>query len=143
MAIQRTLSMIKPDAVAAGSIGAIIAMMEKAGLTVRAMKMLRLTRAQAEGFYAVHRERPFFNDLCEFMTSGPIVVLLLEGEDAIATYRALMGPTNSSVAPEGTLRHHFGTNIERNAVHGSDSPDNAEIEAGYYFTDFELNGLGW
>lgn len=141
--IEQTLAMIKPDAVQKGVIGPIITMMEQAGLAVRAMKMVHLTRAQAEGFYAVHKERPFFSDLCDFMTSGPIVALMLEGEDAVSRYRALMGPTNSLEAPEGTIRQAFGTNLERNAVHGSDSPDNAQIEINYYFAPFERNGLGW
>lgn len=138
---ERTLSMIKPDAVQAGKAGAIIAMMQEAGLKVVCMKMLRLNQAQAEGFYAVHRQRPFFHSLCEFMSSGPIVVLLLEGEDAIARYRALMGPTDSRKASGDTIRGRYGTDIERNAVHGSDAPETAAVEIAYYFTPYELNSL--
>ena len=141
MAIERTLAMIKPDAVAKHAIGGIIKMMENGGLNVVAMKMRRFTSKQAEGFYAVHKERPFFGDLCTFMSSGPIVALILEGEDAIATYRALMGSTNSQEAPEGTIRAAYGTNIERNAVHGSDAPETAAIEMAYHFSEAELNGL--
>jgi nucleoside-diphosphate kinase len=141
MATERTLSMIKPDAVAKNAIGGIIKMMEEAGLQVVAMKMRRFTRKQAEGFYAVHKERPFFADLCTFMSSGPIVALILEGEGAIAKYRELMGPTNSKEAPEGTIRGAYGTDIERNAVHGSDAPETAAIEMAYHFSEVELNGL--
>ena len=139
--MENTLSMIKPDAVAKGAIGGIIAMIEKEGLKVKALKMLRLSKAQAEGFYAVHKERPFFNDLCEFMTSGPIVALALQGEDAISRYRKLMGETDSTKATEGTIRHAFGTNIERNACHGSDAPETSAVEIPYFFSPYELNGL--
>ena len=135
--------MIKPDAVSKNYIGGIIKLMEEAGLKVVAAKMLRLDRAQAEGFYDVHKERPFFNDLCGFMTSGPIMVMILEGEDAVNTYRSLMGATNSAEAAEGTIRNAYGANIERNAVHGSDSPENAVIEINYYFNEYEQHGLGW
>ena len=141
--VQRTLSMIKPDAVSKNTIGGIIKMMEEAGLKIVAAKMLRLDRAQAQGFYAVHKERPFFGSLCDFMTSGPIVAMILEGDDAITRYRDLMGATDSALAAEGTIRHAYGESKEANAVHGSDSPENAEIEINYYFTDYELRGLGW
>ncbi len=135
--------MIKPDAVSKNTIGGIIKMMEEAGLKIVAAKMLRLDRAQAQGFYAVHKERPFFGSLCDFMTSGPIVAMILEGDDAITRYRDLMGATDSALAAEGTIRHAYGESKEANAVHGSDSPENAEIEINYYFTDYELRGLGW
>lgn len=141
MAIERTLSMIKPDAVAKNAIGGIIKMMEDGGLNVKAAKMTRLTPKQAEGFYAVHKERPFFGSLVEFMTSGPIMVLLLEGEDAIKRYRDVMGPTDSEKAPKDTIRGVYGTNIEKNAVHGSDAPETAAIEIAYHFSESELNGL--
>lgn len=141
MAIQRTLSIIKPDAVEKGVIGSVIAMLEQGGLRVKAVKMVRLSRAQAEGFYAVHRERPFFDSLCQFMTSGPIVVQVLEGEDAIARNREIMGETDSAKAAEGTIRNRFGTNIERNAVHGSDAPETAAVEIAYFFAPGELAGL--
>jgi len=141
--IQQTLSMIKPDAVKKNAIGEIIAMLERGGLKITAAKMLRLSRTQAEGFYAVHRERPFFNSLCDFMTSGPIMAMVLEGEDAISRYREIMGVTDSTKAAEGTIRHRFGTNIEHNAVHGSDAPETALFEIGYYFNGYEINGLGW
>jgi nucleoside-diphosphate kinase len=139
--IERTLSLIKPDAVARGAIGAIAAELEKGGLRIVSLKMLRLGRAQAEGFYEVHRERPFFKSLCEFMSSGPIVALCLEGEGAIARYRELMGATDSLKAAEGTIRKRFGTNVERNAVHGSDGPDTARTEIAYFFSPCELRGL--
>lgn len=141
MAIERTLAMIKPDAVAKNAIGGIIKMMEDGGLKVVIAKSRRLTRKQAEGFYAVHRERPFFPDLCGFMTSGPIMALVLEGDNAIARYREIMGPTDSEKAPAGTIRGAYGTNIERNAVHGSDAPETAAIEIAYHFSEAELNGL--
>ena len=140
--MERTLSIIKPDAVSKGVIGSIIQMLEKGGLRVAAAKMLRLDRAQAEGFYAVHKERPFFKDLCDFMISGPIVAMVLEGEGAIARNREIMGQTDSTKAAEGTIRHAFGTNIERNAVHGSDAPETAHFEIAYFFSAAELNGLG-
>ncbi|MBW2735619.1 MAG: nucleoside-diphosphate kinase [Deltaproteobacteria bacterium] len=141
MAIERTLAMIKPDAVEKNAIGGIIKMMEDSGLKVVVAKMRRLTPKQAEGFYGVHRERPFFSDLCGFMTSGPIMALVLEGEDAIATYRGLMGPTDSAKAPKDTIRGVYGSSIERNAVHGSDATDTAAFEISYHFSEAELNGL--
>jgi nucleoside-diphosphate kinase len=140
--VERTLSIIKPDAVGKGVIGPIVKLLEEGGLRVVAMKMLRLSRRQAEGFYAVHRERPFFGSLCEFMTSGPVVVQVLEGEGAINRNREIMGVTDSAKAAPGTIRNLFGTNIERNAVHGSDAPETAQTEIAYFFAPYELNGLG-
>lgn len=136
--IERTLAIIKPDAMAARRAGAILSMIEQAGFRLLAMRLLRLTRAQAEGFYAVHREKPFFDSLCRFMTEGPVVVMALEAEDAIRKWRDLMGPTDPAQAPEGTVRRLYGTNIERNAVHGSDGPDTARFEVGYFFAGLEL-----
>ena len=130
--MERTLSIIKPDAVQKGVIGSVIKLLEEGGLKVVAAKMLRLSRKQAEGFYAVHRERPFFASLCEFMTSGPVVVQVLEGEGAIARNREIMGVTDSTKAAPGTIRNLYGTNIERNAVHGSDAPATAEQEIGFF-----------
>ena len=124
-----------------GAIGGVIQLIEQGGLRVVTIKMLRLSRAQAEGFYAVHKERPFYGSLCDFMTSGPIVVLVLEGKDAIRRYREIMGPTNPAEASEGTIRKQYGSNIERNAVHGSDSPDTARAEISYYFSENDLNAL--
>jgi len=140
--VERTLSIIKPDAVQKGVIGSVIKLLEEGGLKVVAAKMLRLSRKQAEGFYAVHRERPFFASLCEFMTSGPVVVQVLEGEGAIARNREIMGVTDSTKAAPGTIRNLYGTNIERNAVHGSDAPETAATEIAYFFAPYELNGLG-
>ncbi len=136
--LERTLSIVKPDAVAAGATGDILNRFEKAGLTIIALKKMRLTEAQAQGFYAVHRERPFFSDLVKFMTEGPIVVSALEGENAIAKNRELMGPTDSSQAEPGTIRGDHGTDIERNAVHGSDAPETARIEIAYFFNATEI-----
>lgn len=141
--MERTLSLIKPDAVRKNAIGAIISMLEAGGLKLVGAKLLRLSRAQAEGFYAVHRERPFFSSLCEFMTSGPILAMVLEGENAIAKNREIMGVTDSKKAAPGTIRARFGTNIEQNAVHGSDAPETARTEVAYFFAPCELNGLGW
>ena len=138
MAIERTFGIIKPDAAAKGAVGGIIDMIEKAGLRLVALHMRRLSPAEAEGFYAVHKARPFFKDLIKFMTSGPCVVMALEGEDAIARYRELMGPTDSKKAPAGTIRAKYGTDIERNAVHGSDGPDTAKFELSFFFTGAEL-----
>jgi nucleoside-diphosphate kinase len=123
MALERTFSIIKPNAVAKNKVGAILAMIEGAGLKIVGTRMLHLTRAQAEGFYAVHRERPFFDSLCAFMCSGPVVVSVLEGEDAIARYREIMGATNPANAAEGTIRKLYADDIEANAVHGSDGPE--------------------
>ena len=136
--LERTLSIVKPDAVAAGATGDVLSRFEKAGLTIIALKKMRLTEAQAQGFYAVHKERPFFSDLVKFMTEGPIVVIALEGENAIAKNRELMGPTDSSQAEPGTIRADHGTDIERNAVHGSDAPETARIEIAYFFNATEI-----
>jgi nucleoside-diphosphate kinase len=138
MAMQRTFSIIKPDAVAKNLIGAIYSRFEKAGLRVVAAKMLRLTRSQAEGFYAVHKARPFFKDLVDFMTSGPVMVQVLEGEDAIMKNREIMGATNPKEAAAGTIRADFAGTIDENAVHGSDGPETAKIEVAYFFSEMEI-----
>ena len=138
MAIERTLSIIKPDAVARNAIGAIIARLEDAGLRVVAARMLHLNREGAEGFYAVHRERPFFSELVEFMTSGPVLVQVLEGENAIEKNREVMGATNPADAAPGTIRADFADEITENAVHGSDSPENAVTEIEYFFKPEEI-----
>ena len=138
MAVERTLSIIKPDAVARGAVGAILATFEDAGLRPIAIKMLQLSESQARGFYAVHKERPFYASLVKFMTSGPVVVSVLEGEGAIARNRELMGDTNSAKAAPGTIRARFGADIERNAVHGSDAPATAWIEIAYFFNAMEI-----
>jgi nucleoside-diphosphate kinase len=134
---QRTLTIVKPDAVANGVTGEILSRFEKAGLEIVALKKLRLSEEQARGFYAVHKERPFYGELVEFMTSGPVVVGVLEGPDAIAKNRELMGPTDSTTAEPGTIRGDFGTDIERNAVHGSDAPETARVEIAYFFNAME------
>lgn len=136
--MERTLSIVKPDAVAAGNLGAILQTIEEAGLKLIGVRMLHMSRAQAEGFYAVHRERPFFGSLVEFMTSGPVVVSVLEADDAVNRYRKLMGATNPEEAEEGTLRKLFATNIERNACHGSDAPETAVQEIAYFFGAADL-----
>lgn len=136
----RTLTIVKPDAVAAGNTGAILAAVEEAGFRLVALRLVRLDRREAEGFYAVHRERPFFGSLCEFMSSGPAVAAVLEREDAVSSLRALMGATSPAEAAEGTIRARFASSIERNAIHGSDSPENAAIEIGYFFPGVELAG---
>ena len=133
MSVERTLSIIKPDAVAKNIIGKIYSRFEKAGLKIVEARMQHLTRAEAEGFYAVHRERPFFNDLVKFMTSGPIMIQVLEGEDAIALNRKLMGATNPAEAEPGTIRADFAQSIDANAVHGSDGPETAKTEIAYFF----------
>ena len=138
MAVERTLSIIKPDAVEQNNIGNILAMIQGAGLKILGMRMLHLTRAQAEGFYEVHRERPFFGELVEFMTRGPVVVSALQGEDAVARYRALMGATNPDDAEDGTIRKAYGTDVGENACHGSDSVENGKIEVGYFFPEYLL-----
>ncbi len=135
MAIERTLSIIKPDAVAKNLIGEIYSRFEKNGLRIIAARMLQLTRAQAEGFYAVHRGRPFYQDLVEFMTSGPVVVQVLEGEGAVNKNRELMGATNPRDAAPGTIRADFATTVDENAVHGSDGPDTAKQEIAFFFGD--------
>ena len=136
--VQRTLTIVKPDAVAKGVTGEILSRFEKAGLEIVALKKLRLTEQQARGFYAVHKERPFYANLVGFMTSGPVVVGVLEGPDAIAKNRELMGPTDSTKAEPGTIRGDFGTDIERNAVHGSDAPETARVEIAYFFNATEI-----
>ncbi len=138
MAVERTLSIIKPDAVAKNVIGEIYTRFERAGLRIVAAKMVHLSREQAEGFYAVHRERPFFNDLVQFMTSGPVFVQALEGEDAIRKNRDIMGATNPKEAAAGTLRHDYAESIDANAVHGSDGPDTARTEIDYFFSADEI-----
>lgn len=138
MPAERTFGIVKPDAVAKGAIGGVIAMIEKSGLKIVGLRLLQLGQSQAEGFYAVHKARPFFNDLVTFMTSGPCVVMAIEGDGAVSRYREVMGPTDSKKAPAGTIRQAYGTDIERNAVHGSDSPDNAKIELEYFFKAGEL-----
>lgn len=135
MAVEQTLSIIKPDAVAKNVIGEIYSRFEKAGLRIVAARMLHLSKEQAGGFYDVHKERPFFNDLVEFMTSGPVVVQVLEGEDAIAKNREVMGATNPKEAAPGTIRADFASTIDENAVHGSDAPETAEREIAFFFPD--------
>jgi nucleoside-diphosphate kinase len=138
MSVERTFSIIKPDAVAAGQAGAILAMIEQAGFKVLALRMTRLTQAQAQGFYAVHREKPFFPGLVKFMTEGPLIVLALEREDAIAKWRESMGATNPVNAAEGTIRKRFAANVERNCVHGSDAPETAQTELRFFFSTSDL-----
>jgi nucleoside-diphosphate kinase len=142
MAVERTLSIIKPDAVAKNVIGQIYARFEKAGLNIIAARMLRLSRAQAEGFYAVHRERQFFKDLVDFMISGPVMVQVLEGENAIQKNRDLMGATDPKKAAKGTIRAEFADSIDANAVHGSDSPQSAATEIAYFFPKQEIYSRG-
>lgn len=138
MSVERTFSIIKPDAVAAGQAGEILAMIEKAGFKVLAMRMTRLTETQARGFYAVHKERPFFTGLVKFMTEGPIVVMALERADAVKGLREVMGATNPANAAEGTIRKRFATNIERNCIHGSDAPETAAQELAFFFSTADL-----
>lgn len=140
MAIERTLSIIKPDATRRNLTGQINSRLEAAGLRIIAQKRIRLTREQAEGFYAVHAERAFFNDLCDFMCSGPVVVQAMEGEGAVARNREVMGATNPANAEDGTIRKEFGESIEANSVHGSDSPENAAIEIAFFFAQTEIVG---
>jgi nucleoside-diphosphate kinase len=140
MAIERTLAIVKPDAVAKGASGEILRRIEAKGLRIVALKKLQLSEQIARGFYAVHKARPFFEDLVAFMTSGPVVVAALEGENAIAVWRELMGPTDSTKAPAGTVRCDFGTDIERNAVHGSDAAATATLEIAYFFDATEILG---
>jgi nucleoside-diphosphate kinase len=141
MAIERTFSIIKPDAVKKNVIGGVTQKLEEGGLRVVASRMVRLTEAQAKAFYAVHKERPFYGDLVRFMTEGPVVVQVLEGDNAIARNREIMGATNPEKADAGTIRKLFGTNIERNAVHGSDAPDTAKQEIAFFFSGAELATL--
>lgn len=136
--IEKTLSIIKPDAVSKGAIGGILNKFEKSGLRIASLKKIILSKSEAEGFYAVHKERGFFNSLTEFMCSGPVVALVLEGEDAIKRNREIMGATDPKSASEGTIRKEFGDNIERNAVHGSDSQASADFEIPYFFSSIEL-----
>jgi nucleoside-diphosphate kinase len=138
MATEQTFAIIKPDAVAAGHTGLILGMIEKAGFRIRGMKMTRLSKQQAEGFYEIHRERPFFTGLVNFMTEGPVIVMVLERDNAIKHWREVMGATNPEKAAEGTIRKHFAKNIERNAVHGSDAPETAAIEIPFFFSMAEL-----
>ena len=140
MATQRTFSIIKPDATRRNLTGAINAKIEAAGLRIVGQKRIHMSKAQAEAFYAVHAERPFYNDLVSFMISGPVVVQVLEGENAVAAYRQVMGATNPADADEGTIRKEFAGSIEANSVHGSDSDENAVIEIGHFFTEDEIVG---
>lgn len=137
---QRTFSIIKPDATSRNLQGAILKMIQDAGLQIAAMKMIHMTRQQAEGFYAVHKDKPFFDSLTEFMSSGPVVVSVLEGDNAISRYRDVMGATNPANALEGTIRKAFALDIEKNSVHGSDAPETAEVEIAYFFSQVEIAG---
>ena len=139
--MQRTFAIIKPDAVTSGHQGGILSKIQEAGLRVVALKTVRLSQTQAEGFYAVHKARPFFGSLVTFMTEGPVVAMILEGDGAIAKWRDLMGPTDATKAPKNTLRGTYGTSIERNATHGSDAEDTAAYEMGFFFSGLELAGL--
>ena len=134
----KTFTILKPDTVKAGNAGAIISMIEKEGFRIRAVKMLHLTEAQAQGFYYVHKERPFFGSLVKFMTEGPVVMMVLEADGAIDKLRKVMGATDPAKADAGTIRKQFGTNIERNAIHGSDGPETAAFEIGYFFNQLEI-----
>jgi len=140
MAVERTFAIIKPDAVKKKVAGQILARIEASGLDIVAIKKIQLSEQGAKGFYAVHKARPFFGDLVRFMTSGPVVALVLEGEGAIKKWRDLMGPTNSQQAPKGTLRGDFGTDVEQNATHGSDAPETARLEISYFFNASEICG---
>jgi nucleoside-diphosphate kinase len=138
--MEKTLSIIKPDGVSRGLIGEVIKRFEANGIRIAAMKMLQMNLKQAQGFYAVHRERPFFDSLTDFMTSGPVLAMVLEGENVIEKNRTLMGATNYKEAAEGTIRRDFATDIEKNVVHGSDSPETAAFEISYFFNQLEING---
>ena len=138
--MERTLSIIKPDGVKRALIGEVIKRFDTNGIKIAAIKMIHMTRSQAQGFYAVHKERPFFDSLSAFMSSGPAVVMVLEGENVIARYRELMGATNYKEAAPGTIRADFATDIEKNVVHGSDAPETAAFEIGYFFNHFEIVG---
>jgi nucleoside-diphosphate kinase len=138
--MERTLAIIKPDGVSRGLIGEVINRLEKGEYKIKAMKMLHLTKEQAEGFYAVHKGKPFFESLTDFMSSGPAVVMILEGENVISRYRELMGATNYKEAAEGTIRKEFATDIEKNVVHGSDAPETAAFEMAYFFNNLEMVG---
>ncbi len=138
--MEKTLSIIKPDGVSGGLIGEVIRRFEKNNIKIVGMKLLKMTKTEAEGFYMVHKERPFFDSLTDFMSSGPVVVMVLEGEDVIDKNRRLMGATNPEDADEGTIRKDFATEIEKNVVHGSDSPETASVEIAYFFNRFEITG---
>jgi len=138
MSVERTFSIIKPDAMAAGQAGEILSMIEKAGFKILALRMTRLTEAQAQAFYAVHRERPFYAGLVKFMTEGPVIVMALERDDAVKKLRDVMGATNPANAAEGTIRKRFASNIERNCIHGSDAPETAETELRFFFSTSDL-----
>jgi nucleoside-diphosphate kinase len=143
MAIQRTLSLIKPDGLEKGIVGKLVGRFEEQGLKPIAMRLVRLTPRDAEGFYAVHRQRPFFKSLVEFMTSGPILAMVLEGEEAVGKNREIMGATDPAKAAAGTIRKDFATDVEKNTVHGSDSAENAAVEIGYFFNALELQSYDW
>jgi nucleoside-diphosphate kinase len=143
MANERTLSIIKPDGVEKGLIGKIIARFEEKGLKPVAIRLAHLSKAEAEGFYAVHKARPFFNDLVKFMTSGPVVLMVLEGENAVLANRDIMGATDPKKAADGTIRKDFATDIEKNTVHGSDSVENAKIEVSYFFPEVQIHAYEW
>ncbi len=143
MGYERTLSIIKPDGVEKGVIGKVISRFESNGLKPVAIRMARLSNAEAEGFYAVHKQRPFFGDLVKFMTSGPVVLMVLEGEGAVARNREVMGATDPKKAAEGTIRKDFATDIEKNTVHGSDSPENAKSEISYFFPETAISSYDW
>ena len=138
--MEKTFTILKPDTVKAGNIGAIISQLEKEGFRIRAMKMVHLTEAQAQGFYYVHKERPFFGSLVKFMSEGPIVPMILEADNAVEKLRKVMGATDSKKAEAGTIRKQFGTDIERNAIHGSDGPETAAFEIAYFFSQLEVVG---
>jgi nucleoside-diphosphate kinase len=138
MSSERTFGIVKPDAVEKNAVGGVIEMIEKAGLKIVGLRLVKMSDAQARAFYAVHKERPFFPNLVKFMTSGPAVVMAIEGENAIARYREVMGPTDSKKAPPGTIRNKYGTDIERNAVHGSDGADTARAELAFFFAGLDL-----
>lgn len=138
MTIERTFGIVKPDAVAKSAVGGVVDLIEKAGLKIVGLRLMHLTDPQARAFYAVHKERPFFADLVRFMTSGPCVVMAIEGENAVVRYREVMGPTDSRKAPAGTIRNRYGTDIEKNAVHGSDAPETAKVELAFFFSGLEL-----
>lgn len=140
MAVERTLSIIKPDATARNITGGIVALLEEGGLRVVAQRRVRLTKEQAQQFYAVHAERAFYDELCDYMISGPVVAQVLEGEDAIARNREVMGATNPANAADGTIRKVYGQNVQENSVHGSDSPENAEKEINFFFSDCDIVG---
>jgi nucleoside-diphosphate kinase len=138
MSIERTFGIVKPDAVGKNAVGGVIEMIEKTGLKIVGLRLVHLADAQARAFYAVHKERSFFNELVKFMTSGPAVVMAIEGENAVARYREVMGPTDSKKAPAGTIRQKYGTDIEKNAVHGSDGPETARGELAFFFAGLDL-----